>query len=103
MLTEWTITEDKVAFPDAKPGTNGNAVGMVGPRGAKLSSDEIKNHKDAIKFRMKDDDDEICYVGYVILGDEGYERELAPLDDFGSPNAGCTAIELFHNHEWKLI
>ncbi len=97
-MTQWTITEDHVADPDAKPGTNANAVGVVGPRGAVLSSKEIVDHPDSIPFRMRDDDHELVYVGFL-LGDDLF----APLDDFGMPNAGCTEIEVREHGEWKPV
>lgn len=83
----WTITVDHIRDPKARPGTNANAVGLVGPRGAKLSHEEIVKHPDAQRFEMYDDDTELYYEGYLVGGD-GFE----PLDDFGEPNAGATEI-----------
>lgn len=93
----WTITKDLIAEADAKPGTNRNAVGIVGPRNAKLTADEIKNHPDAVQFRMYDDDNELYYEGYLI-GDE-----FAPLDAFGTPNAGCTRIDVYDKKARKWV
>ena len=83
----WTITKDHIAVPTARPGTNLNAVGMVGPRGATMNCEEIIGHPGAQKFEIYDDDGELYYEGYLVGGD-GFE----PLDDFGTPNAGATEI-----------
>ena len=40
------------------------------------------------KFRMLDDDGELYYEGY---SDD--DSSFDPLDDFGTPNAGCTEIQ----------
>lgn len=104
MNTQWTITLDCQAGPNDKPGTNANAAGMVGPRGATLTSEEIQNHPEAVKFRMFDDDDEEYYDGFIIVGEEN-EAEFMPLDNFGEPNAGCTTIEFLNKKtgEWEQI
>lgn len=89
MKTEWTITVDHIACEDAAPGTNRNAVGMVGPSGAKLTHIEIYQHPERKHFRMFDDDWVLCYSGCLV----GYDL-FAPLDDFGTPNVGCTIIQI---------
>jgi len=100
----FVITVDHQADANAKPGTNLNAVGMVGPRGATLNADEIKSHPKAQAFRMKDDDGELYYEGFYLpsrtVTGEGanaktleHSDELQPLDCFGTPHAGATTIE----------
>mgnify|MGYP003153688280 FL=1 len=76
----WTITEDHIG---------GGAVGVVGPRSATLTSEEIiaAGHH----FRMYDDDGELYYEGYCTNNTD--ERAFAPLEHFGTPNAGCTGIK----------
>lgn len=56
---------------------------------------------DMVKFRMRDDDGELCYegVGNCLTAGEGFE----PLDDFGMPNAGCTSIEWFVQGRWEVL
>jgi len=88
----WIITKDHLAFDDAKPGTNCNAIGVIGPRDCVHTEHEIKSH--GLPFKMYDDDDELYYEGFL-LGGDGFE----PLEDFGTPNAGCTKIEV----DGKLI
>lgn len=92
MKTEWVITR---AYPAA--GDDG-AVGVVGPRGAALTARQIAGHPDAKRFRLFDDDDTLYYEGYLVGGDE-----LAPLDDFGEPNAGCTGEQVLEDGEWKWL
>lgn len=69
--------------------------GTQGPRNLDPELDTRK-----ARFRMKDDDGEIYYYGYIWGDYDGFE----PLDDFGMPNAGCTTIEyrqygLYHRGE----
>ena len=97
-MTQWTITKDFIADPDAKEGTNLNAKGVVGPKIATLTHEQIKNHQERIKFRMKDCDGEVYYEGFLVG-----EDLLAPLDDFGTPNAGATDIETFVNGTWTPV
>lgn len=90
----WTITKDYIADPSAPKPSNANAVGVVGPRNAKQTADEIIRHPQARRFRMKDDDGEMYYEGFmVVLPEDGDEAEFRPLSDFGTPNAGATSIE----------
>ena len=62
---------------------------MSGPYNA---SDEVTDNP--TRFSMYDDDGN-CYYEGMIYGDfDGFE----PLEDFGMPNAGCTAMKL--DGEW---
>ena len=97
-MTCWTITKDYLADPDARPGTNSNAVGIVGPCAARLTAQQIIEHPDAKRFRMLDDDGEIYYEGFLVGGDE-----FAPLDDFGEPIAGCPCTQIFEDGQWKYL
>ena len=104
MRTNWTITVDHIAEPGEKAPSNQNAVGMIGPRDATLTHDQIKNHKDRVAFKMYDDDKNLYYSGFMVPGDEG-EAEFGPLDDFGTPNAGCTEIKIKNKStgEWETV
>ena len=103
MKTQWTITKDHLADTDAKKGTNANAVGIVGPRGATLTHDEIVNHADAVKFKMFDDDRNLYYEGVMVVEDYGSEEMFFPLDNFGTPNAGCTELQYLEDGSWKTL
>lgn len=89
-MAHWTITKDNI---------DGDAVGVVGPSTATLSIDEIK--ATGQRFRLLDDDGEIYYYGRAVLDDDddGFE----PLDDFGTPNAGCTSIQYFEREAWQTL
>lgn len=95
----WEITKDKVC--------DGEDAGVKGPRGY----DAIKSRLDGmgdedkgtIKFRMLDDDGEICYYGEMTTDDPGGEDLFAPLDHFGTPNAGCTSIQIREAGQWKTV
>ena len=102
-LTQWTIITDLIAEPNARPGTNSNAVGVLGPYGANLSTEEILQHSNALDFRMKDDDGEIYYYGVMTCENKGDMDFFAPLDQFGMPNAGCTSIEVLENGKWIAV
>jgi len=97
-MTQWTITKDHLAEPNAPAGTNRNAAGMVGPSAATLTAAQITGNPRAVIFRMRDDDGELCYEG-AMVGDDTF----APLDNFGTPNAGCTSIEVFDGHRWTAV
>jgi hypothetical protein len=97
-MTAWIITKDKIADTDSTEGTNGNAKGLWGPHTA--SENDVKRLKagEGTRFRMLDDDGEIYYYGRRLEesdADKGYyaEPEFAPLDNFGTPNAGCTELQ----------
>lgn len=53
------------------------------------------------KFRMKDGDDNVYYEGYCDSNDD--ESAFDPLDDFGTPNAGCCSIEYLHGRRWEQL
>ena len=96
-MNAWTITKDHTAEPEDQPGSNCNAVGIVGPSRTTLTAKQIAEHPDAKPFRMLDDDGILYYEGFLI-GDE-----CAPLDDFGEPNAGCTRIQVLENGAWVEV
>ena len=98
MSCNWTISVDHFPDADAAPGTNCNAVGIVGPRSATMTHDEIMKHPESRAFRMLDDDGELMYSGRIVGGD-GFE----PLDNFGTPNAGATEIQYHVNGRWETL
>ncbi len=50
------------------------------------------------KFRMYDDDGELYYEGLSSVKDV-----FQPLDDFGTPNAGCTEIKYLTDGKWETL
>ncbi len=49
-------------------------------------------------FRMRDGDSIVYYEGRLIGGD-GFE----PLDDYGTPDSGCTSIEYLEDGKWEIL
>lgn len=83
----WIIDTDHI--------DTGHSNGVMGPRDI-APNIELRLEKDkkcGSWFRMYDDDGELYYSGRIIIADyaDG-EAAFAPLDDFGTPNAGCTEI-----------
>jgi len=91
----WIITDD---YQD------GAAKGVIGPRGAKLTKEEIENHKEKMQFRMFDADNIEYYQGWLVIED-GFrdDRMFAPLDDFGKGNAGCVRLDFYLDGRWNTI
>lgn len=52
-------------------------------------------------FRLLDDDGWVYYIG--VSNDSETEEGFAPLDDYGTPNAGCTEIQYLRNGEWEIL
>lgn len=103
-MAQWTIDRDHIADAGAKPGTNANAVGLVGPSDANLTSEQIANHPDSKAFRMYDDDGALYYEGFCVLPTGLSARAFAPLEDFGTPNAGATRIDyLVEGKGWVTL
>jgi len=74
----WIITDDLT-------GPFRDAVGVEGP-----SSCDTNLVSNEARFEIFDDDNHLCYIGKLFGDYDGFE----PLDDFGMPNAGCTAIKI---------
>lgn len=105
----WIIDVDKIASEEDKRenpdgACNLNAVGLMGPSTISEEAQELlRDKKNGTKFKMYDDDGELYYKGRFILDpkeDEDEEDEFQPLDNFGTPNAGCSHIK-YRNPETK--
>lgn len=93
----WTITRDLVCANEKK-----SAVGIVGPKGCQLTSEQIRTHKDAKNFRLLDDDQEVYFIGYFV-DISGKADEFEPKDDFGEA-FGCTEIQYLNDKGvWKAL
>ena len=81
MLAEykWEITKDHIETGEH------SAKGVEGP----CDLDQNVTDNPAC-FAMYDDDGDCYYEGMIYGEYDGFE----PLDDFGTPNAGCTAIRI---------
>lgn len=79
---------------------------IVGPQHAhpEMASKLTEDAGAGRKFRMFDDDGNLVYEGRILTrDDDGTEKDFAPLDQYGEPNAGCTVIEYLESGEWKPL
>lgn len=116
-MTAWIITKDKIASDEDKAanplgGCNLFAAGLCGPSQASPRDVERLMNGEGIKFRLLDDDGEVYYYGRRLEESdctEWYEEhigesELAPLDNFGRPNAGAVIQEEKNDDgKWEAI
>lgn len=95
----WIITQDHIAdvLPDAP-----SDVGVSGPRAATPTQLAALRLGVGHPFRMLDDDGEVYYEG-LFLGNSDACAAFGPLDDFGTPNAGCTSIEYLRDGRWEVL
>jgi hypothetical protein len=75
----WRIT--KVYDPTCR-----DEEGVCGPRDA--TDEALKPENLTHPFRLYTDDGDLIYEGSMTAYDD--ERCFGPLDDFGTPNYGCT-------------
>lgn len=102
-MTAFIITKDnvadeadKAAHPEGQ--SNFYAKGLIGPRSASERDVERLRAGEGIPFRLLDDDRNVYYYGRRLEESDadatyGGEPELAPLDCFGTPNAGAVIQE----------
>lgn len=113
-MTAWMITrdliadkEDREAYPDGR--SNYHAINMIGPRNASSRDEARLKAGEGIRFRLLDDDRNVYYYGRRLeKSDAGKEYdgepELAPLMDFGMPNAGAVIQEELNKEgKWEAI
>ena len=89
----WVITKDLIFNPEFD---KRKAVGIIGPRGTTLTTEEIKSL--GKEFRMLDSDNIVYYHGYMVEDEDSSGFE--PLEDFGEPNAGACIIQ-YKNEKGK--
>lgn len=99
----WVITKDCL------PPLEGfkSIEGVAGPRGLKLTRQEIEAHPKAQKFRLKDDDGELyCEGVFVDLTPDQRCDGFEPLDNYGTGALGATTIEYWQPGKgggWKPL
>ena len=98
----WIITRDVLC--DFYGEHDDSDAGRTGPAG--LSADRERQLQRQcslhIQFRMYDDDNELYYEGILWDSTNGC-HDMAPLHDFGMPNAGCTRIDIFRKGAWIRV
>lgn len=90
----WIITFDHL---------EDEATDIAGPFDATDEQVAALKAGEGTAFRMYDDDGELYYSGRF-MGDPTEEAAFAPLEDYGTPAAGCTEIRYWepgHGGEWK--
>src|ERR1700733_11797237 len=65
MFMAWIIDKDHFAEPGVKPGTNDNAVGIIGPSSYEGDGSDLTK-----KFRMLTDDGDVVYEGRCDTDDD---------------------------------
>lgn len=97
----WIITVDHLSD---SLGDLPSEVGTIGPRDIPAEIEEQLAAGKGHTFRMYDDDGELYYTGKAILpsGDDSDNEDwlVAPLRDFGSPNAGAVLIKWHGKPDW---
>ena len=92
-MYHWTITKDYLATD-----IEYNRDRAVGPRSSPKRYYEVLAEPGEY-FRMLDDDGKVYYEGKIVGDYDGFE----PLDDLGTPDAGCTEIQYWDKEEQKWI
>ena len=96
----WIITRDVLC--DFYGEHDDSDAGRTGPAGLSADRERFLQKKvrgfphalnSCTRFRMYDDDNELYYEGILWDSTDGC-HDMAPLDDFGMPNAGCTRIDI---------
>ena len=96
----WRIIRDCIG--------DGEAVGVIGPRDISSVLRQLLQDGCGQKFRLYDDDGILYYEGRMMMEDSRIrpsdsECALAPLDDYGAPDSGCTEIHWLVNGEWVQV
>ena len=86
----WIVTRDRVS------GNNSDAVGQIGPPGAKNRATFEAVVRRGAHFRLLDSGGEVRYTGYILGEYQGFE----PLEEYGRRN-GCTRIQYQSGGVWK--
>lgn len=114
----WIITRDYLAEDGTMP--DGTDVGRMGPGTVvtpelqttlttflenigKKSPGNANLPDGATWWRMFDDDDILYYEGILIGDSEAEESGFSPLDNYGTPGAGCVRIDYYHDGKWETL
>lgn len=97
----WMIDKDHAADKSAPEGTNANAVGMMGPSDITEANEARLKAGEGVPFQMCDDDG-VVYEGRYVRG-QNTLIDFHPLDEFGTPNYGCTDIKYLENGVWTVL
>lgn len=104
----WLITKDNASDDGTREGVVGPGHPPIDPAiEARLRAGE------GVEFRMRYNDrdegdtieDDTAYHGRFLSNDGDFEGEygFGPLEDLGTPDAGCTMIEYRHLGRWVVL
>ena len=85
----WIVTRDSIL------GDSSDAVGKIGPKGAKSRARFDTVIIEGDHFRLLNDTGEVQFSGYILGEYAGNE----PLDDYGLEN-GCSSIQFEYGGSW---
>lgn len=104
----WIITEDNLYHPEhsisdesGKSGPSNASAGLINGLNDPMSD----IYRNAYEFRMYDDDGILYYTGRLFITRDAIPGEwqlMAPLYEFGGPNAGATLIKYTNHPEWTI-
>jgi hypothetical protein len=101
MAYGWIITAD---FVDAGIHSSRGLTGPNGIGGVEMIT--LALSAAGRTFCMTDEDGEVYYTGRIYSDNgAGSQDDFGPLDDFGSPNAGCTEIRYYNPDDmmWEVL
>lgn len=106
----WVITEDHLYKSVYTDNSFDNEAGTAGPYYSPailtngLNDPMSDIYANAYEFRMYDDDGELYYTGLLATLEDEPDTDalMAPLYDFGGPNAGATRIKYTNHPEWTI-
>lgn len=75
-------------------------VFTITERVAEKKSGKEPNIDQTVKFRLKDDNDDVKFVGQMRPASPS--SVFLPLDKFGVSH-GCSAIEVFEDDKWVMV
>jgi hypothetical protein len=98
----WEITQDLIALPDDEPRVGYREDHTRIPIQAALiglTSEPLPSDLPTVKFRLRDEDNTVHYVGWL-HDDPECENQMAALA-FGESDTGACIIEVLRDGEWK--
>lgn len=98
----FTITEDHIAYPDepSRVGYTLDVMPLYGIERVMHVDPAIPTAVAQVKFRLRDEDNEIHYVG-LLDDDDDCENQMAALR-FGESDTGACIIEVMRDGKWVM-
>lgn len=100
----WQIDRDYISVGEnqsedetTRVGTSGESLNVGHPIAPEII--DLPTTTEKTRFRMKDDDGNVYYGGWLHNDELGLNQQAALA--FGMGDAGCTTIEIKLNNEWR--